>query len=382
MKNKDKIKVLIVNDRYLPDTSGTSIRPSRLIEPLVVSGVCDFHVVTYMETLNERGGEPLKKRESISGVDVHRFSNDFELFQGIYNLHKIIRFDIIHTRGIKYFLFSKLISIINPCKVIFELNTLPVGGILREMLLHFALYNSDRLILLSKHAKKWANGVKGVNEKKIDIVLNGINIARYQSDSVDEQLKRRLGLEQKIVIGYCGSFFQWQGVFRIIEVAKRIKEKYSNVRFILVGTGPDHKKTKEMAENLGVEKDIVFTGSVSPSEIPRFLSIIDIYLLLRPTSYLKSDLAVPLKLFEAMAMECAVVVTPVKGLTEVLEDHKTGLIANDSIDSIISVLDDLIMDQELRKALGRNAREVVNRDFTWEDMALKLYQSYLGTLDS
>jgi len=370
------LQLLIINDRYLPDNSGTSIRPARLVQALIKLENIEVHVAAFNKTLISNGDVQLPTFEVMDGIHVYRFLTDINMIRGLISLHRKFAFDIIHFRGVRYSVYAKILKILRQCSTIFELNTLPAGGFLRSILLHYALHSADRVILLSEYAKDWAINEIGVEGNNIDIVLNGADLNSFDNEAFCIRDNVVAGINDSIVIGYCGIFSEWQGVFDIVRSAAIVTRDHHNVRFLMVGSGPDLDKTIELTKQLHVYDKFVFTGCVPPENVPGLINCMDIFLIVRPTDYLKNQLAVPLKLIEAMAMGKAIVVTPVHGLSEVIGNRETGLISGRSIDSIATAVNELIEDSALRSRLGQAARCKVETNYTWEHMAKKLMICY------
>ena len=85
----------------------------------------------------------------------------------------------------------------------------------------------------------------------------------------------------------------------------------------------------------------------------------------------------PLKPFEAMAMEKAVLSSDVSALTEIITDQVTGLIfKKDSPDDLADKLKTLILDDQLRSSLGKEARKWVVKERDWKTIAQRADKVY------
>jgi glycosyltransferase involved in cell wall biosynthesis len=152
-------------------------------------------------------------------------------------------------------------------------------------------------------------------------------------------------------------------------VAGLVAHHRDDVRFLMVGYGPSYQQTKQLVDQLLLTDKFIFTGNVSPEEVPALMNCMDIILLPRP-SQLLNQVAVPLKLLEAMAMGKAVVVTPVKGLSEIIVDRVTGFIAGPSTQNIALAVLELLDDRDIRIQVGKSASQEAISNYTW-DLATK-----------
>jgi glycosyltransferase involved in cell wall biosynthesis len=83
-----------------------------------------------------------------------------------------------------------------------------------------------------------------------------------------------------------------------------------------------------------------------------------------------------LKVLEARAMERAIVATPVGTMLEIIQDGKTGIIAEPETQCLAASCLELFDDASLRRSLGTNARQSVVMEYSWEIAARSLLFSY------
>ena len=381
------MRVLILSDRYLPDTTGTALRVARLGQALIRARFCDeIHVATSMqcalpEKPDKTQNKPLPPYEQLDEVHVYRFSSEVNMLRKLLPIHRRRRFSLVHGRGVRYGLYARLLSAWWHIPSILELNSInPQSKGVRSVLWRYAMRSSDRLVVLSSYAKEWLMKEMAISEDKIDIVINGVDLDLFKISSFSSDLRHKYGLMGVRTVGYVGTVLEWQGVFEFVYVAAIVAGQAPDVRFLMVGGGPDLERTIQIAQQYGLSDRFVFTGSVPPHEIPAYLQLMDVVMLPRPPQFLKNQLASPLKLFEAMAMKRAVVVTPVRGLSEVIVDRQTGLVAGPSTQDIASAVVELLQNEDLRLSLGQAARKQIDKGFTWESAAMQLIESYRKAL--
>jgi glycosyltransferase involved in cell wall biosynthesis len=122
----------------------------------------------------------------------------------------------------------------------------------------------------------------------------------------------------------------------------------------------------ERGQRLGLDDGtLIMPGRVPNDEVARYYSVIDVFVVPR-TADRVSALVTPLKPFEAMAMERALVVSDVPPLREIVTPGETGLLfRREDADDLAAVLEGLLDDEALRHRLGRQAREWVAAERTW-----------------
>ena len=119
-------------------------------------------------------------------------------------------------------------------------------------------------------------------------------------------------------------------------------------RLVLVGAGPDEGALKKLAQDLGVSAQVLFTGYVTPEEIPQYYAAADLFVL---PSY--SDVW-GLVVNEAMVAGLPVIVTRDVGAAEDLVEHGGNGFIVDAKDSsaLAKALASLLENQPLRKTMG------------------------------
>jgi 1,2-diacylglycerol 3-alpha-glucosyltransferase len=119
-------------------------------------------------------------------------------------------------------------------------------------------------------------------EKNIHIIPTGIEVERFfkenQKESEINDMRRRLNLSKKdFVILFVGRLAEEKNVEFLIHSQKALLEKNKNIKLIIVGDGPDKEKYEEYSKELGIEKDVIFTGKASWETMPIYYHIADIF---------------------------------------------------------------------------------------------------------
>ncbi len=215
---------------------------------------------------------------------------------------------------------------------------------------------------------------RGVSRNKIYLTPNCANIAMFNPQERDEELAKKLKIPKNVVtIGYLGTIQMYEGLDDLIQAASILKNKGLDFRLIFIGglscvdkKGYD-KYLKQKAKDCGVYDKLIMLGKVSPADVPRYYSLMDI------TPFGRKPLPVceivsPIKPLEAMAMEKNVIVSDLAALKEIVQDNVTGLyFKKGDINSYAEVLECAIKDESLRKTLGKNARKWVEENRQWRN---------------
>ena len=218
----------------------------------------------------------------------------------------------------------------------------------------------------------------GISEGKILVNPNGVDIEKFNPEIEKtekcKQLKASLEIDDnKIVVGFSGTFGLWHGIPQLTEAIDNIlsKKLLSNIHFLIMGEGytkAERQLRDEMIKRLSKYKDITFTGVIPYSEIQYYLATCDILLSPHcPQVDGREFFGSPTKLFEYMAMGKGIVASNLAQIGEVLKHKQSAiLVTPGDVEELVKGILKLVEDEELRKQLGKKAREVVISNYTWE----------------
>lgn len=206
----------------------------------------------------------------------------------------------------------------------------------------------------------------GLPRERLAVVPNGVRLdAHRRADG--RAARRRLGLEDRLVIGFVGSFQPWHRVDLLVEATARLADQVP-VHLLLVGDGPGLEGALEAAGELGIRDRIRSAGLRPPEQVPALLAACDVGALPGTNEY-----GQPMKLLDYAAAGLAIVAPDVPPVRESVEDERTGLLfpAGD-VAALAGVLRRLAADRALREELGERARRDVAELASWERRAEEL----------
>ena len=295
---------------------------------------------------------------------------------------------IVHSQGARADFFARIAArIANAPITISSMAMLVEGydvGILRKNL--YVLIDRwterwvDKFIVLSEALRQALIERHKIPEEKVVKIYNGIELDEYNpglKEARSEKLEVRRGfrLENDVpVIGAIGRLVWQKGFEYLIRAIPKVTEVFPETRFLIVGEGPLKDKLKVKGEKLKVADSIIFTGF--RSDIKQILTSID--LLVMP-SLLEG---LPMALLEGMAMAKPIVATKIEGITEVLEDGKTGLLVPPkNTDALAGAIIQILNNKTKSNLLGQNARKMVEEKFSVEKMVEQIEWLYEGLLN-
>lgn len=209
--------------------------------------------------------------------------------------------------------------------------------------------------------------------KNIHIIQTGIETSKFYKENFNQKdinsLKKKLGIKKKdFVVMTVSRLAKEKSVDRIINNHKELVKKYSNMKLLIVGDGPDIDKLKDEAKSLGVSDSVIFTGKVPLSDIPIYYQLGNVFV-----TASKSETQ-GLTVVEAISSSLPIVaVKDDSFVNSVIEDFNGFVFTDD--EKYINSISKLYEDKDLYNRLSNQSR-LLSEDFSSEYFALKVLKVY------
>lgn len=223
---------------------------------------------------------------------------------------------------------------------------------------------------------------RGHKAGKIGLSPNGVDMALFGEPAPrDEALAAELGMGSGPVIGFIGSFYDYEGLDDLIAAMPLLVESQPGAQLLLVGGGPMDSALRAQAAASPAAGAIHFTGRVPHDEVERYYALVDILAYPRKRSRL-TELVTPLKPLEAMAQRRLVAASDVGGHRELIRDGATGvLFPADDPAAMAEALDNLARHPDRWPAMRETAARHVASMHDWGrnvDRYQSVYHHLLG----
>ena len=218
---------------------------------------------------------------------------------------------------------------------------------------------------------------RGIDASKVEVIPNAVSLKDFTPiNEKDHSLARNLGLDGSFVLGFVGSFYDYEGLDLLIEALSVIHTKHPNTKLLLVGGGPKEQDLKDLTKKLNLHEHVVFTGRVPQSDVRKYYSIADLMVYPRHSMRL-TETVTPLKPLEAMAMKRLVLASDVGGHHELIDDNKTGFLfrAGDKL-ALAHKVCDISDNIENTNHILENGRHYVEKVRNWENSVAKYKPIY------
>ena len=207
---------------------------------------------------------------------------------------------------------------------------------------------------------------RGIPPAKITVVPNAVDVERFDAGPGSAaDLVAKHGLAERRVIGFIGSFYQYEGLDLLLAAIERLPDDGRGFALLLVGGGPEEAALRRIAEGMGSSAAVVFTGRVPQRDITRYYDVVD--LLVYPRRSLRiTELVTPLKPLEAMAMGKIVLASNVGGHRELISQDATGFLfpPNDP-DALAEAIRGAFARQPEWPEMAQRARRYVETERNW-----------------
>ncbi len=230
--------------------------------------------------------------------------------------------------------------------------------------------NTRKAIIISENLRERAHKI-GFSSEKIRVVPTSIPYSKEFNPHLfaSNEIRRRLGLENKIIVCFIGRLVRLKGLVFLLRALKTLQKSVPGLHLFVVGYGPDRLPLEGMSKKFGLNS--TFIGYVERSKIPLYMAGVDIFV--NPS--LSEGL--PLTVMEAMAMEKAVVATDVGGTSDLVRNGENGfLVPPGDVKSLANGIKRLALDNRMRLTMGVAGRNIILKDFDWDSIASEVEKVY------
>jgi glycosyltransferase involved in cell wall biosynthesis len=237
---------------------------------------------------------------------------------------------------------------------------------LARQVLGLSVRVSHALVAVSTDMAQWLKETFPSAAGKITVVENGVAPAFLAAGTE----RRNSPLQDAPVIACAGNLILRKGHEVLLRALARCMEDTWTLR--LAGEGCERARLERLASELGLSDRVEFLGELPPEAVPGFLASADLFVL---PSFSEGR---PNALLEAMATGLPVVASAIGGVTELVDDGRTGQLFPPGEDSALAaILRLLLHDAPTRARLGAAAHlEIRRRQLTWAGAAEKYVTLY------
>ncbi len=207
----------------------------------------------------------------------------------------------------------------------------------------------------------------GIPKEKTHIVNMLVNTARFEGVI-------KTGSEK--YIGYCGNASNNKdGVDQLIKSFALVHSDYPDIKLYIMGPKQSECQNELLAAQLGIADKVVFTGMISPDDLPQMLMNATVLTLDRPANT-QSKYGFPTKLGEYLSTGNPVVITRVGDIPLFLEDGISAYLAEpDNVSSFAGKMIEALRNQERAEDVGKRGKMVAEKNFSDQKVKQQLKEA-------
>jgi len=396
-----KDSIIIINQFFYPDVDANAQFAYDLAKGFVEKG---FKVrVICQKGLKERKGvgEKTKVIEKINEIEIHRLPDAFS--------HKTLSMKFMRHLLFYFFLFSKLLFFVSGNSRILVISNPPFSAFITAILKPFKQYkyffmiqdvypdamvaygiiknssftyrllditkkfaceHSEKTFTLGHYMTKRIND-KGIGKEKIIEIPNWGFDHLSPVRKTENPLIEEMNLKDRFVILYSGNHGTGHEFDTVLKGAVKLSEKFKDICFLFIGGGVKFNEVKKFIKK-HPETNILTFDYLPFERLNYGLNLADISLVTMQKGW--DGIIVPSKIYGTMAVGSPVVyVGPESDISRTIKKYKFGFnVENGNVEDFIQKIEELYQKENLRKEMGRKAREAFEKNFTF-DIALKKY---------
>lgn len=226
---------------------------------------------------------------------------------------------------------------------------------------------ADRIFAVGDVQKSQLQRVFGFRDDRISTIWNGVTMPNGTGDS---SFRIEAGAVNRPLIGTIATFIEQKGLFDLLEVARRVKDRGHDVAFAVVGDGHLRPQLEAKRRELGLDETVFLPGwmtNAADLALPTF----DVFF--QPSLWE----AMSVVILEAMAAAKPIVATRVGENSRIIDDGVDGLLIQPGDrDGMAAALCRLLDDPGLTGRLGAAARRKAEQQFSVEHMTHAYEQVY------
>lgn len=338
-------------------TGGTEIQTLNLIQALIQGGhqvvtACYFEHSENMTERYRQAGSSVELFEQ-SGRRVTGLRGIVFLYRNLRRCIKKYKPQIAHVQymapGAQSILILKALGV----KHILATAHTDAGIYKNLRLLHFIQkYCLDAFTCITLRAEEnFFTSSKLYNEKTILKKRNHFTIHNSLPSHISFAEKRRV-LSSRPIIGVVSRLEHIKGMDMVVPAFAMVRKKIHNAQLLIVGDGALLSKMKQQAYDLSIEQAIKWVGRQKQEALQKWYDQIDLFWM--PS---RSE-GFGLSALEAMARGCVVIASNVGGLTELIQNSKSGkLVPSESPEELCNASVELLSTEALWQAMSNQARE-------------------------
>jgi|LGVE01.1.fsa_nt_gb glycosyltransferase involved in cell wall biosynthesis len=219
--------------------------------------------------------------------------------------------------------------------------------------------NAAKIFTISDYNKQYL--INNFRCPETKIIVKRVTINETYFSNMQTTSKR-----DDLIVSVC-RLHPIKGLEYAIDAFNLVLAQRAGLEYVIIGDGPLHNSLKEKVEKLGLNKNIIFLGTVENTDVFRYMKEATLFLLPSVIAEDGDRDGIPTSLIEAMCLKTPVISSKISGIPELIDDGIDGfLVEPKNVDQIAKRIDFLLSNKDVRERMGEKARDKVNKMFDTE----------------
>lgn len=382
------MRILMLSWEYPPKIIGGISRVVYDLARKLSQNGSDVHVLTCWDT----GTKEFEIDNKVTVHRVHVYNNtsnnfvewimqlNFAMLEYAINLVQNNEFDIIHAHDWLVAYAARVLRKAYSIPLISTIHATEYGrnnGIHNDMqrninnIEKWLINESSRVIVNSRFMKEQIKAIFNMNEDKISIINNGVDLEKFDNIQADELFRINYAAQNEKIVFFVGRLVNEKGVQVLIDAIPKIISNYNDVKFVIAGKGPCLNNLIEQSQRLNVLNRIYFTGFVSEEVLIKLYNCSDIAVF--PSTYEPFGIVA----LEGMVAGIPVVVSDTGGFDEIVNHKEDGMkFYSGNSNSLADCIIELLKDDGLSERIRNIALQKVHRLYNWNNITKSILNEY------
>lgn len=227
---------------------------------------------------------------------------------------------------------------------------------------------ASQIIVVSSAMKDYFERKHNVSSEKIIVTPNAVNLSFLDiNQALRESMISKFNGNR--VIGFVGSIFPYHGVDKLIKSFASVVSKHSHLKakLLIVGDGEVLAELQQLAIDLNVSSEVIFTGNVPHKDVSTYISLMDVTVMADSNWY-----GSPVKIFEYGLFGKYIIAPNTQPVRDVMEDKKHGWLLKNSDEDLVSALEFSLQSSEECKRAGEAFESKVKNEHLWKHVGASI----------
>ena len=239
------------------------------------------------------------------------------------------------------------------------------NNIIYRLLARMAKYmyhHCDQLVTVGEGYRDQIATEYNINKDRIEVIPNGISQELFRKSGMRDKFRRDMEWEDKFVVLYLGTHGMSQKLGTVLETAEILRD-IKKLCFVFVGDGAEKQKLIDIKKDKNLN-NCIFLPMQPKKKVPYFYEAADACIVpLRRCQLFLGNY--PSKMFEAMAMECPIILSAAGKSVELLKRADAGIaVKPEEPEELAKAIRKIVGSPKLLKEKGGKGRKYVMENYT------------------